>query len=396
MFDEFNQEPESNSMFESFSDMALCTLAVTLLMIALLAINITQRYSVTFNKNHYSGGSKRPVMYFECTRPNFAATSTDALKLERALFADQPYVMVHLFSPSLALAQTEVKEGGTVAGEESQTFERQHDLTLKKFLMLASGIEPGSFEVNGSATSLLIPSIVNKQIVYEPQLANGYRANSDLNLAEKVIAAAWPVFQNRSYPVRRPEEFRNSRAKIYVESQLVDGQHYLIIGHASYKLPEALEDGSLSWLSSFASGLTEVIYLGDAWSDADNQTNKRIAFFEANGFDDCAKAYRAFSYDPVWNGDHERMMTKAKQATGRSEAALKSLVSEAVAQQKLSAALSTGIDASMLPPLLAYPDAWKAYVQQNVETADEPPEWFYNEFLAPLGFDRLSFEQPGK
>lgn len=396
MFDEFNQEEESNSMFESFSDMALCTLAVTLLMIALLAINITQRYSVVFNKNHFSGGSKRPVMYFECTQPEFAATSSESLRLERALFADQPYVMVHLFSPSLALAETDVQKGGTVAGKESQTFARQHDITLKKFLMLASGIEPGSFDVNGKATSLLIPSIVQKQIVYEPQLAKGYRAESDSNIAQKTLATAWPVFLNQSYPVRRPEEFRNARAQIFVEAQMVNDQHYLVIGHATYKLPEALHDGSLAWLGSFSSGLTEVIYLGEAWSDAANKNNKRIEFFHENGFQECADAYRAFSYEPVWTADHDRMMAKAKEATGRSETELKSLVTEAVAQQKLSASLRTGIDDSLLPPLLVYPDAWKAYVDYNVANADEPPEWFYKEFLQPLGFDRLSFEHPGK
>ena len=70
---------------------------------------------------------------------------------------------------------TDVREGGTVALGEDETFALQHDLSLYQFLQLAPGIEPGSFLADGEPTALLIPSILNKQMVYEPEEQNGYR-----------------------------------------------------------------------------------------------------------------------------------------------------------------------------------------------------------------------------
>ena len=55
-----------------------------------------------------------------------------------------------------------------------------------------------------------------------------------------------------------------------------------MIGHSVFTLPQDVENGRLGWLVGFSSGLVERVYLGEAWSDPDNQSNKRIAFFEQN------------------------------------------------------------------------------------------------------------------
>ena len=41
-------------MFESFSDLALCTLTVSLVLVSLLATNVTQRINVQMNENQFN------------------------------------------------------------------------------------------------------------------------------------------------------------------------------------------------------------------------------------------------------------------------------------------------------------------------------------------------------
>ena len=101
--DDFLQEEESGgSIFESFTDIALCTLVVALLLVSLLAISITRSLNVEINRSKFSGGVMRPSLHLECTVPDFGETSSAEFAMERALFAGKPYVAVHLFSPSLA------------------------------------------------------------------------------------------------------------------------------------------------------------------------------------------------------------------------------------------------------------------------------------------------------
>ena len=76
-----------------------------------------------------------------------------------------------------------------------------------------------------------------------------------------------------------------------------------------FELPRDVENGRLSWLAGFSSGLTEVIYLGKAWSDPERRVNNRIEFFERNGFTQAAADYRAFSY-PEELTEHQRMMAR--------------------------------------------------------------------------------------
>ena len=260
MIDDLTTEEEQSTIFESFSDVALCTLAVALLLVTLLAINITQNLSVEINRNTFSGGVMRPSLYLECTVPDFSATTAEEFAIERILFSDGPFVAVHLFSPSLALIATDVREGGTVALGEDQTFAQQQDLSLYQFMQLAPGVDPGSFEAEGQPTALLLPSILDKQIVYEPNNSSGYRVNADRRLAKRMLAQLWPIYVHPIFPARRPDEYSHARTRIFVETQTVDGGHFIVIGHTAYKIPEALDDGSLAWLGGFSSGLTEVVF----------------------------------------------------------------------------------------------------------------------------------------
>ncbi len=400
MIDDLTTEEEQSTIFESFSDVALCTLAVALLLVTLLAINITQNLNVQINRNTFSGGVMRPSLHLECTVPDFGATTSEGLAVERALFADTPYVAVHLFSPSLALIATDVREGGTVALGENETFAQQQDLSLYQFMRLVPGIDPGSFEVAGQKTALLLPSILDKQMVYEPNSAEGYRANADRRLTKRMLTQLWPVYSNPTYPARRPEDYSTARTRIFVESKTEKGpageEHHIVIGHSVYKVPEALDDGSLAWLGGFSSGLTEMIFLGETWSDAGRRTNKRIEFFEKAGFDACAAAYREYAF-PSQDAPELEPVRETLRQLGYPEGRIGQRARDAIAQRQASAALLTGNIAEnrggFLPPLLVHPDAWAAYIQNSQQKSADPPKWFYSDFLDKLGFDRLTIER---
>jgi hypothetical protein len=215
-----------------------------------------------------------------------------------------------------------------------------------------------------------------------------------------MLAALWPVYDYPVYPVRRPEEFSNARTRVYVEAKTMKGiedeEHYIVIGHAVYKLPEAFEDGSLAWLGGFSSGLTELVYLGETWSDAQQRTNKRIRFFEEAGFDACAEAYREYAFPIRANPECEPLLAKLEKLGYPSElAGLRAR--NALAQMQASDALLNGHfeenSGNFYPPLLAYPGAWAAYIENCKQDPDDPPTWFYREFLDKLGFDRLAIER---
>ena len=103
--DDFSSDEEQGSIFETFSDVALCMLAIALLLVTLLALSITQNVNVQINRSKFSGGVMRPSLHVECTTPDFSYTTSDELKLQRALYSGLPSVAVHLFSPSLAMIQ---------------------------------------------------------------------------------------------------------------------------------------------------------------------------------------------------------------------------------------------------------------------------------------------------
>ncbi len=399
--DDLINDEDSGSIFESFSDIALCTLAVALLLVTLLAISITQNVNVQINRSKFSGGVMRPSLHLECTVPDFGKTSSPDLALERELFGGQPYVAVHLFSPSLAMIATDVREGGTVALGEDETFAQQQDLSLYQFLQLVPGIEPGSFSADGQDTALLIPSILDKQMVYEPSMEEGYRVSADRMLTKKLLASIWPVYNNPTYLTRRPEEYSRARTRVYVEIQrAVDEEgvenHFVIIGHSAYKLPDALDDGSLAWLGGFSSGLTEIVFLGEHWTDPQMNTNKRIEFFEQNGFERAADAYRAYAF-PTVSGrvlqDIYETLSEMDYPENRRVQKARSVAAQIeVSRALLNGPMASQADNDLFPPLLSHRDAWEAYVAHFENEQPDPPPWFYTEFLDRIGFDRLTIE----
>ncbi|MEN8256009.1 MAG: hypothetical protein ABFR33_11135 [Verrucomicrobiota bacterium] len=383
----------AEGIYESFSDMVLCTVIVLITLVVVLALNVAEQLNIYIEPNHFGGGASRPWLYLQAQNADFSKTTAEKLALERVVFGDSDFVIVNLFSPSSALAATTVEEGRTVAAKEGQSFHGQSDLTAYHFLQLAVGIDPGSFPVAGNQTALMLPKFSHKQIMLEPDIPNGYSAEPENELALKTMALAWPVYANTLYPRRAQRDYSNARTKIYFEIlESPDNVHRIMIGHSVFTLPQDVENGRLGWLSGFSSGLTEIVYLGKAWSDPDTESNKRIAFFEQNGFTEAATDYRAFSYPAGLTPSQETLLQKAAIAlTDIPEKRMEEYVRFAAAQKAISSAIVNGGNAQKyLPPLLAHRDAWNAYTAQCIENEinSTPPEWIITELLEPLGFDQ--------
>ncbi len=383
----------SEGVYESFSDMVLCTVIVLITLVVVLALNVVEQLNVYIEPNHFSGGASRPWLYLQAQNADYSKTTSDRLAVDRAIFGKDDFILVNLFSPSSALSATLVKDGQTVSAKAGQTFHGQSDLTAYSFLQLAAGIEPGSFPVDGNQTALMLPKFSHKSIVLEPDVANGYSTTPENSLALKVMALAWPVYDNALYPRRAQSDYLNARTKIYVEVlESNDGAHRIMIGHSVFTLPQDIENGRLGWMAGFSSGLTELVYLGQAWSDPAAKTNKRIAFFEQNGFSEAAADYRTFSY-PVKLTEEQVWMLRKALATRPDipEEQLARYVRSADAQKAISSTIVNGGSAKgFLPPLLAHRDAWKAYTDHCIqnENGNNPPQWLVSELLEPLGFDQ--------
>ncbi|MBT8046579.1 MAG: hypothetical protein KJN67_05385, partial [Pontiella sp.] len=148
-------------------------------------------------------------------------------------------------------------------------------------------------------------------------------------------------------------------------------------------------------LGGFSSGLTEIIFLGETWSTPDLRLNKRIEFFEAEGFLSAADAYREYAFPSLQNRALTPIYTKLIEAgypRGRADERARSVF----AQLQVSEAMLEGdydlISGKLFPPLLAYPRAWQAYIEHFEQEQPDPPQWFYREFLDRLGFDSLAIE----
>jgi len=383
----------SEGVYESFSDMVLCTLIVLITLVVVLALNIAEQLNVYIEPNHFSGGATRPWLYLQAQSVDYSKTASKRMAVERSLFGSEPFVLVNLFSPSSARSASAIKNGQTVPAKEGETFCGQNDLSAYSFLQLAAGIKPGSFSVNGSSTALMLPKFVHKSILIESGTVDGYATTPDNELALETMALAWPVYGNAIYPRRAQKEYRDARTQIYVEAlETHDGTHRIMIGHSVFTLPQDVQNGRLGWLAGFSSGLTEVIYLGTAWNDPAQMTNKRIAFFDENGFSKAAADYRAFSY-PSKLSDSEQAQLRSAMAIRPdiSKERMERYIRDASAQKIISNAIINGQDASeFLPPLLAHRDAWNAYIDQCIEEQKQtnPPKWLIDELLEPLGFDQ--------
>ena len=419
------KDTDNYSVFESFSDMILCLCITLLMLIAILALNVGERLDSIISPSHFSGGIIRPRLYISAWKSDGSHIVPREMlhEKDRIVLGNNQIIKMRLFSPSTAEAATTIKNNKLISQIDGQTFSGEYFSDVRDFLKLACGIDPGHFKVAGQDAALLIPEFKQARVVSESNGQVVVAASTDTGLALKVLSIAWPVFSNRQYPVRSHSEYQEARTKIYVETMTVKNmlgkdENIVVIGQRQFSVPDDVKDGSLAWLLGFSSGLTEIHYLGEIWLDEKNNTNKRIDFFEKKGFIDCANAYRKHlsnelskeeefifrNFTPWENLPFEvkkefetavaalsptGTFEKAKDAYGKY---LKELAVEAVNLPKISSIIikdeKPNIPKEYLPPLVAYPEAWQAYIDYYDEENNAPPQWFFDDFLKPLGFDR--------
>jgi hypothetical protein len=220
-------------------------------------------------------------------------------------------------------------------------------MTYENFLLLAPAIIPG-LDKKGSPTLSVLPNSWSPDVI----ISDTETHSINWDLSNDIVAKLFPSKFGQNVV---------KRSRIYVESSLQNQgdneKAYIVIGHAAYPLPEALDDGSLEWLRSFESGTADIVYLGDLSEASDSFINKRIEYFHNNGFIECAESYDRF-LNSLDDPD--------------------SLVS--IQEKSL--------------PLIKYADAWLSYVDYHVELDADPPQWFFTDFLVKLGFDRMVMDIP--
>jgi len=314
---EFFEDRGDQGFFESFSDVALCTLTVTLVLLSLLATNVRQSINVTLNENQFNQDALLNRTYLTCS-----VSETGEESVVHFLDADR--------MDDLISVKEERVVGRRIRLDGARSMSRRH------FSLVAPGLVPGC-NAAGSSTLVSLPERWLPQVEI-----SGIRYELNTWLSGELLEQC---------SLQKPFEGMARRTRVYVESMRdVDGSYHALIGHAVYSLPSSIEDGSLDWLKSFMSGTVDLIYLGDLSSRVDE--NRRLRFMEERGYTACAYDYRSFLNRTDLNAEAE------------------------------------------VVPFSAYPVAWQAYVDWRMEIDEDPPTWFFSEFLVKLGFDRMVMDAP--
>lgn len=248
---------------------------------------------------------------------------------------------------------------------------------------MAAGIQPGSFQVKDKTYPLLDISFGMKAV----QL--GRIGNQVLNpnpdLAQRALAAAWPVMKNSKSTVQSHAYYRNSVLFVFIESEIrQDGQKVIHIGDSQWQVPQQVNKGKLDFLVGFSSANTQFVYLGE-YSRGDEKTNKRILFMKENGFEHAAADYARY-YFKEWSNEHQRILNRAP----ATEADKKAFARKAVKRNRVAAAVTQNkpVSKNDIPPLLKHKDAWQAYTNHYANQKIDVPKWVFEEFLDPLGYNK--------
>jgi len=384
--------------FELFSNIVLKFTAILMVVLVLLAINVGQKLDQIISPYRFSGGLARPQLYI-------AAFESPDLR-------DDQTITIDLYSASIAKAHTYVDASGkTVAFDpEAETFSGTYGGSPYYALALLAGISPGSMPINGKQTPFIIPNFTDRHLIYFDKTKNRRRVPPSEPLAHNFLTLWSDAYSNPVYPTRAFSEYKNIRARIYVEVR--QDRHTIVIGNTTITAAQ-VKSGRLDFLTSLSSTNTEVVYLGEIDEGESEQKNDRLQFLEQNGFADAAKHFRSRNYpgtaDLDLAKDYYKLLTPWDQlpAEGKSvwlngangDANLARKHYERSIAQRASAgyrnslvedALRKGTkpDLYALPTALAYPDSWQAYVDFRMKANPTPPDWFQAEFLEPLGFDK--------
>lgn len=383
--------------FELFSNTILKFTSVLMVVMVLLAINVGQKLDHIISTYRFSGGSARPQLYL------------GVYEIENS----NRTISVAFTSPSYEQAQTKVTEDlKTVPVLESQTISGHFSGPVYSALELLAGISPGSILVDGKQTPFVVQNYSNKTVVYrdkDNKTRVGTKPSHDLTLNFLKLWSS--TYANPVYPIRAFSEYKNSKTRMYVETAERNGHHVIIVGNHGIDVSK-VGSGAFDFLTALSSTNTEVVYLGEYKFDDAMLTSTRIDFYTTHGFVDAAAEARASVFGPAQRNLPEKyyekfqtwdqlpadaknnLLTNAKGdvdlAHKRREAFIRKAALNDYRNELLETALknNTKPEPVALPNILAYPDAWQAYVDFRLKSDPTPPEWFVTEFLQPLGFDK--------
>jgi hypothetical protein len=388
--------------FELFSNVVLKFTAILMVVLVLLAINVGQKLDQIISPYRFSGGLARPQLYLGA----YAAENWINVEATMGLT---------LYSASFFQASTVVDPSTGEVGSRrgTETFSGLYGSQPYAALSLLAGISPGSIPIDGKQTPFVVPNFSKKTTFYHDKANNNRYAPASEQLAQNFLKIWSNSYANPVYPTRAFSEYKDIRTRIYVETLLsFAGEHFFVIGHESISAAQ-IKAGRLDFLTSLSSTNTEVVYLGVYRRVPARGAESRLDFYEKNGFADAAKHLRSrlfpgagersiakdfYNRLPGWDqlsSDEKTAWLKdakgdAKLAHEQYEASITRRADTDYRNSLLEDALKKGVEPDVygLPNILAYPDAWQAYVEYRMKANPTPPEWFVTEFLQPLGFDK--------
>jgi hypothetical protein len=385
--------------FELFSNIVLKFTAILMVVLVLLAINTGQKLDQVISAYRFSGGAARPQLYLSAYEtPNVRGNNK---------------VLMALFSASFAQAKTKVDPNThETVPIGDVTFGGRFYARPYLALLLLAGISQDPLVINGQQTPFIVPNFDDKAFTYDDKDGKRRTVQRSEQIAGNFLKVWSNVYSNPVYPTRAFSEYRNTKVRIYVESCIESGRHSFVIGEETFSAAQ-VKSGQLDFLTGLSSTNTEIVYLGECGSDASAERQSRLDFYTAHGFADAAKQLRSqvspdaadrnlakdyYNLLPGWDQLPPEQNSKwiagakgdANLARRRYEA---SITGDAVVMYRnalLEDAMlkDTKPDVYGLPSILAYPDAWQAFVEYRLKSTPTPPEWFVTEFLQPLGFDK--------
>jgi len=392
-------EDDEESIFETFSDTIFCVCVVLLALVAMLALNINEQLTYFKIEPKFYGGAQRPHLYLNLYPYNNSELDVSDTQLDQLFSEERQLHKVALFSPSAALASTEHDKKRMIRPGPGESHDSISSMSITSFINIASAIDPGVISIYDEPSPFLLPINLKKDLLYPPQLI---LEPAEEEQFKKLLQLIWPVYKNPVYPVRSFRDFKEARVKVYIETFEREGKPFLMIGH--YALPaDDIESGFLDFLISLSSSHTEIIYLGKYWEDSKSYNNKRITFFESNGYIETAEAFKKHDYgwrENITGFERKFKDNKKWKALEKSEnpQVLKMKVVSMINEMRLSNYLSKDVKPEevthLLPAITQYPDFWNLYIEDCLEKPEFPPEWFLKLFLEKLGYNHFSLTVP--
>jgi hypothetical protein len=387
--------------FELFSNIVLKFTAILMVVLVLLAINTGQKLDQVISPYRFSGGSARPQLYYSAwATPGGRNNSRTTIALYSTSYAQANDLYIDPATNETHSSTEAVSFGGRFYARPYFALE------------VLDGISQDAFPVNGQESPFIVANFDPKGYSYIDKTNKKRTTPASEQIGRGVLKLWSLLYANRVYATRAFAEYRNINVRIYVQTCVEGGQHEFLIGDQMFTAAQ-VKAGSADFLTALSSTNTEVVYLGDCSGDVETQRQNRLNFYATHGFAEAAKHLRsrffpdaadrerakdAYNLLPGWDQlSPEQRSTWVAGAKGNANLARSRFETSNAREATIiyrNALLEDAIEKDVkpepyaLPSVLAYPDAWQAFVEARQKSAQTPPEWFITEFLRPLGFDK--------